>query len=114
MIGDLERSPPGAAMRFSVDGWDPAYGMSLELEEQLGESTSTVEAGVELPADQWRAVDPDPGLVLPPALLFVDGVRRVEARVWIDEDAPAGGGPATDASAALCASYAAGVVCCCR
>jgi len=114
VIGDVERSPRGAAMRFSVDGWDPTYGMSLELEEQLGESTARVEPDVELPADQWRAVDPDPGLVLPPALLFVDGVRRVEARVWIDEDEPASGGPATDASAALCASYAAGVVCCCQ
>jgi hypothetical protein len=110
VIGDRER----AAMRFSVDGWDPTYGMSLELEEQLGESTARVEPDVELPAGQWRAVDPDPGLVLPPALLFVDGVRRVEARVWIDDDAPAAGGPATDASAALCASYAAGVVCCCE
>jgi hypothetical protein len=110
VIGDLERRPRGAAMRFSVDGWDPAYGMSLEVEEQqLGESTATVEPGVELPAGQWRAVDPDPGLALPPALLFVDGVRRVEARIWIDDDAPA-----ADASAALCASYAAGVVCCCE
>jgi hypothetical protein len=112
------RAGAGPAMRFSVDGWDPTYGMSLELEEQLGESTARVEPDVELPADQWRAVDPDPGLVLPPALLFVDGVRRVEARVWIDEALPGrggpdGGGPATDASAALCASYAAGVVCCC-
>ena len=110
MIGDRER----AAMRFSVDGWDPTYGMSLELEEQLGESTARVEPDVELPAGQWRAVDPDPGLALPPALLFVDGVRRVEARVWIDSDAPAGGGPVSDATAALCASYAAGVVCCCE
>jgi hypothetical protein len=140
VIGDLERRPRGAAMRFSVDSWDPSYGMSLEVEEQLGESTASVEAGVELPADQWRAVDPDPGLVLPPALLFVDGVRRVEARVWIDdEDRGDGGGPtggglvsgdpasgagafsglapgglAMDASSALCASYAAGVVCCCE
>ena len=49
----------------------------------------------------------------PAALLFVDGVRRIEARVWIDDDAP-GNGQATEASAALCASYAAGVVCCCN
>ena len=48
----------------------------------------------------------------PEALLFVDGVRRVEARVWIDENSD-GDGQATQASAALCASYAAGVVCCC-
>jgi hypothetical protein len=101
----------GAPMRFSVDGWDPSFGMSLETEEQLGESTARVETGVELPDGQWRAIDPDPAVALPPALLFVDGVRRIEARVWIDDESPAG--PATDATAALCASYAAGVVCCC-
>jgi hypothetical protein len=125
-------------MRFSVDGWDPAYGSSLDLEDYLGESTASVEVNAELPAGQWRPVDPDPGQALPAALLFVDGVRRIEARVWIDDDIPGGGsgagpggspspgrgpgagpgagpggGAATEASAALCASYAAGVVCCC-
>jgi hypothetical protein len=120
MTGGVQVSPrdgaagrgTGPAMRFSVDGWDPTYGTSLELDEYLGESTASVEVNVELPASQWRAVDPDPGLTPPAALLFVDGVRRVEARVWIDDDVP-GGGAATAASAALCASYAAGVVCCC-
>ena len=43
--------------------------------------------------------------------MFVDGVRRLEARIWIDE--VAGTQPASEASAALCASYAAGTVCCC-
>jgi hypothetical protein len=99
-------------MRFSVDAWDPAYGTNLELEDFLGESTARVEVSVELPASQWRAVDPDPGQAVPAALLFVDGVRRIEARVWIEEDPP-DGGPPPEASAALCASYAAGVVCCC-
>ena len=120
MTGGVQVSPrdgaagrgTGPAMRFSVDGWDPTYGTSLELEEYLGESTASVEVNVERPAGQWRAIDPDPGLTPPAALLFVDGVRRVEARVWIDDDVP-GGGAATQASAALCASYAAGVVCCC-
>lgn len=101
-----------APMRFSVDGWDPTYGTSLELEDDLGESTASVAVNVELPAPEWRPIDPRPGLPRPAALLFVDGVRRVEARVWIEDDRP-GGGPATEASAALCASYAAGVVCCC-
>ena len=110
----LTDAPP---MRFSVDGWDPAYGASLEPEDFLGESTARVTAGVELPAGQWRAIDPRPGRPLPAALLFVDGVRRIEARVWIEEDTPEqdarAAGPAPEASAALCASYAAGVVCCC-
>jgi len=115
MIGDVQLSPrrgSGAGMRFSVDGWDPAYGTSLEPEDYLGESTASVEVNVELAAGQWRAMDPGPRQALPAALLFVDGVRRIEARVWIDEDVP-DGGLATEASAALCASYAAGVVCCC-
>ena len=100
----LTDSPP---MRFSVDGWDPGYGASLEPEDFLGESTARVAVDVELPAARWRAIDPRPGRALPAALLFVDGVRRIEARVWIEDEA------APEASAALCASYAAGVVCCC-
>ncbi len=57
MISDI--APPAAGtgsagqpMRFSVDGWDPSYGASLELEEQLQESTATVAVDVELPASQ--------------------------------------------------------------
>lgn len=100
-----------SGMRFSVDGWDPTYGTSLELEEDLGETTASVDVTVELPADQWRPLPPKASLPRPPAMLFVDGVRRVEARVWIDE--VSAGSTATAASAALCASYAAGVICCC-
>jgi hypothetical protein len=111
-------------MRYSVDGWDPSYGASLELEGQLEgqlqESTARIDADVEVPAGRWRPIDPDPSGPVPDALLFVDGVRRVEAQVWIDGEAPPpdtltgeAGGPAGEPTAALCASYAAGVVCCC-
>jgi len=106
-----ERREPAVGMRFTVDGWDPTYGTSLELEKDLGESTAEVTLEVEFPENAWRPVDVDPAVRRPGATLFVDGVRRVEARVWIDD--ADGGSPATDASAALCASYAAGVVCCC-
>jgi hypothetical protein len=102
----------GPDMRFSVDGWDPGYGTSSDPEEDLGESTARVDVSVEVPAAQWRAIDPRPGLAQPAAMLFVDGVRRIEARVWIDDSTP-DGTSAHEASAALCASYAAGVVCCC-
>lgn len=98
-------------MSFSVDGWDPTYGTSLELEEDLGESSADVDAGVEVPPERWRPLSPTPGVTPPGAILFVDGVRRIEARVWIDD--VSSGSPATEASAAICASYAAGVVCCC-
>jgi len=92
-------------VRFAVDPWDPSYGTSLDTE--LGESAAQVALDVELPAAEWHPIDPDPSVVPPDAVLFVDGVRRVDAQVWVED-----GGPA--ASPALCASYAAGVVCCCR
>jgi hypothetical protein len=126
-------------VRFHVDAWDPSYGTSVGLDDGLDDSTAQVDLDVEQPAAQWSAVPPDRGLAVPAAVLFVDGVRRIDARVWID-DLPqepiagpsAGGGlgglPATgssaeehfaadpdstDASGAVCASYAAGVMCCC-
>jgi hypothetical protein len=98
-------------MSFSVDGWDPSYGTSLELEEDLGESSAEVDVGIELPAKRWQPI-PFAGVQEPPCpTLFIDGVRRIEARVWIDDAST--GTPANEASAAICASYAAGVVCCC-
>jgi hypothetical protein len=91
-------------MRFSVDPWDPAYGTSSG--GQLGESSAEVDVDVEVPAAEWEPIDPSSGLAPPSAVLFVDGVRRVDAQVWVH-------GASGEASPALCASYAAGVVCCC-
>ena len=110
-------------MRFAVDGWDPGYGSSLEAEDDLGRSSARVETDVEVAAARWRPIPADPTLARPSAILFVDGVRRIEARIWIDDlpdpdavarpDLAGLSSPATDASPALCASYAAGAVCCC-
>jgi hypothetical protein len=113
MRGDVAVTTP-ARMRYTVDGWDPAYGVSLELEEYLQESTADVVLDLELPESEWRPLDARGGIAPPGAMLFVDGVRRIEARVWIDlpesaGEAQVGPSPATEA---LCASYAAGVVCC--
>ncbi|MEV6641134.1 hypothetical protein [Amycolatopsis sp. NPDC051371] len=95
-----------AGMNFSIDSWDPGYGSSMEAEE-LARSGAEVELEVEVPTEEWAPIDPTP--VSPPeAILFVDGVRRIDARVWIDDQAGM-----NSASIGLCASYAAGVVCCC-
>lgn len=99
-------------LRYTVDGWDPAYGASLEVEEYLQESTASVTPDVELPAGEWHAIDARTDLPAPGVMLFVDGVRRIEARVWIDSPAAADAAAPPEATAALCASYAAGVVCC--
>ncbi|MFJ7218342.1 hypothetical protein [Amycolatopsis sp. NPDC098790] len=96
-----------AGTHFSVDSWDPGYGSSMEAEE-LARSGAEVELEVEVPMAEWAPIDPSP-VSAPDAVLFVDGVRRIDARVWIDD--PAG---TNSASIGLCASYAAGVVCCCN
>lgn len=97
-------------MRFSVDPWDPSYGTSLGAE--LGQSSAEVVLDIETPVERWAPLDPVPSARPPGAVLFVDGVRRIDAQVWVDE----GSGLAAPAMAspALCSSYAAGVVCCCR
>jgi hypothetical protein len=108
-------------MRFSIDSWDASYGTALAVaDEDLPASVARVETDVETPAGQWAPIPARSDLPHPSAVLFVDGVRRIDARVWID-DPPAPGtataspvtGMATTASMAVCASYAAGVVCCC-
>ncbi len=102
-----ERGGPGddRPMRFSVDPWDPSYGTSAG--DQRGESSAEVDVEVEVPSGEWAPIDPSPGLAPPAAVLFIDGVRRIDAQVWVD-------GPEGVSSPGLCASYAAGVVCCCR
>jgi hypothetical protein len=100
-----------ARMRFAVDSWDPAYGSSVELAEEMVGSTAVVDPAVELAREQWRPLPPPVGLPTPSAVLFVDGVRRIDARIWI-EQAP-GTGLGTGMFG-ICASYAAGVVVCSR
>jgi hypothetical protein len=93
---------------FSVDPWDPGYGMAFG-EEMNGdgarESTAELNLDLEVPAAQWRPLTPDPALPAPDTVLFLDGVRRIDARVWVH-----GGDP--QPAAGIAASYAAGLVCC--
>jgi hypothetical protein len=120
-IQDTTSNTPG--MRFSIDAWDVGYGTALAVaEEDLPASVARVETDVETPAGQWAPIPVASDVPHPSAVLFVDGVRRIDARVWIDEsaapgvgttNAPGAGGIAATASMAVCASYAAGVVCCC-
>lgn len=106
-----------APMRFHVDSWDPTYGSSVEnAETTVADSTAKVALDIEHAPADWKPISPshapDPG-----AILFVDGVRRVEARIWIEQPPPAEPtstiNGAQEALMALCASYAAGTVCCC-
>ena len=91
-------------MRLVVDPWDPAYGTSADG-DLVGDAEPKVELGVERDLVDWAPVAPT-ALEALDALLFVDGVRRVDARVWIGGDDGPLGAPG------LCASWAAGVVRC--
>ncbi|QNP55552.1 hypothetical protein H9L22_15435 [Tessaracoccus defluvii] len=90
-------------MRFMVDGWAPDYGSSLQEVEELAESKAELTTDVEVPDAGWRPIAAS-ATTEPSTILFVDGVRRVEARLWLNPD---DGG---EQAPALCASYAAGVV----
>ena len=71
---------------YTVDPWDPGYGVADELDGR--ESTAEVELNFELPAEQWRPLDPDRTVRVPSTILFLDGVRRIDARVWAHNGAP--------------------------
>lgn len=95
-------------MRFSVDAWDPGYGIALDASDAggpQGDSSATVKTDVELPVESWRALVAPPHVRAPDVILLVDGVRRIDAHLWIAS--PDGG-----AHGALAASWAAGVVRC--
>ena len=98
-------------MRFTVDGWDPGYGSASDMPD-LAETTAQVDVTLEVSSSAWAPIPPTTAGQVPRAVLFVDGVRRIDARAWID-DAGASSEPGRPAVPAVCASYAAGVVCCC-
>ncbi|GAA4731569.1 hypothetical protein [Phytohabitans rumicis] len=94
--------------RLFVDTWDPAYGASFEGDTGGGPatpSTAQVDTDAELPAAEWRPLTAPPDLRPPDVVLLVDGVRRIDAGLWTEEEDGA-------SYAGLAASYAAGVVRC--
>jgi hypothetical protein len=95
------------APSFSVDPWDPSYGMALGEEltgDPLHSSTAELVLDLEFEAGGWRPLSPGPNLPVPPTVLFLDGVRRIDARVWVHGADP-------QPSPGIAASYAAGLVC---
>jgi len=89
-------------MRFSVESWSPEYGSSIEPGE-LEDVSARVDATVERALADWAPVVPASG-ARPDRIMFVDGVRRVDARLWIHDGDRAHPG--------VCASVAAGTVEC--
>jgi hypothetical protein len=70
-------------LRIRLDPWDADYGPELSAEEEPEGQRPDVLPDVELPEEVWRPLHPtDP--FLPDHIYFVDGVRRVDARVVVE------------------------------
>ncbi len=90
---------------LAIEGWSPEYGSAVESEREEVPAEQ-VDPGVELAADEWRPLGPEAATAVPAKVYFVDGVRRIEARVWMSEQ--------DESRLGICASFAAGVVRCGR
>ncbi len=103
-------------MKFYVDSWDPSYGASFDAaEEPDARSTAELDLDVERPAETWEPLGPPPEVRAPDVVLFVDGVRRIDATVWLDgTDLDRPGDGASQLQPGVAVSYAAGVVRCDR
>ncbi len=86
-------------MKLAIEPWDPEFGPSFQAKE-MEPTEATVDPGVEVAPDKWKPLVPK----APPAspVVFVDGVRRIDARVWVTADGTTSSG--------VCASYAAGTL----
>lgn len=84
--------------RLFVEGWAPEYGASVEPDEGLRAAEGSVDVGVE--DRPWAPIDgADDGI---PIVAFVDGVRRIDARLVFDAD--------TGPIPGICGTHAVGAV----
>jgi hypothetical protein len=86
-----------AMARIFVEGWDPEYGTPLDQDDALAPAEGSVDATVE--HDAWTPIEGDDDGV--ERIAFVDGVRRVDARLTLDD-------PATGPTPGLCGTFAVG------
>ncbi len=90
-------------MKFAIEAWATEYGSPMEMDDRTIAETK-VDVGVERPVKDWAPIEPRSGTEVASNILFTDGVRRIDARVWIEgEDGSRPG---------VCASYAAGALRC--
>ena len=90
---------------YTIDPWDPSYGVAVGDELDGRESSGERVLDIELPASEWRPLKPNGDVPLPSTVLFLDGVRRIDARLWVHGADP-------QPTPGLVASLAAGLVCC--
>src|SRR5712692_8808979 len=74
-------SKPYGGLDLRLDPWEADYGSEIPLPPDPDAAREGVDLSVERPPASWAPVEPAPASRLPPRVVFVDGVRRVEARV---------------------------------
>src|SRR5579863_607019 len=84
MTDPVTHTPAGGFGRLQVrlDPWQPEFGPEFGgIEEQMPEAPDSLDLEIERPAHSWSAVEP--GILPEPRepVWFIDGVRRIEARV---------------------------------
>lgn len=84
--------------KIAIEAWDPAYGTASAVLADAATATE-VDVDIEVPAAEWGPIAPATA-PLPDRIVFVDGVRRIDAHAWLDD----GAGPRQG----ILASYAAG------
>ena len=74
-------SKPYTGLDLRLDPWDVEYGTEIPFTTEATTAPEGVDVAVESPPSRWAPIEPGAARGLPPRLVFVDGVRRVEARV---------------------------------
>jgi hypothetical protein len=76
-------------MRISVEQWAPEYGAGLDLGSPDELSVEKVQVDCEQAPEAWEPVAPDPTLKPGAPVAFVDGTRRVDARIYVSDNGSA-------------------------
>jgi hypothetical protein len=92
-------------MRVAVEAWAPEYGSALSSVNDVTPTTGKVDVNAEVPAADWEPRRPAADAAAHGDVLFIDGVRRMDAQVWLTGDDGV-------THLGLCVSYAAGSVRC--
>jgi hypothetical protein len=93
----------GAVRRIAIDAWDPGYGTGAADSSALVPSDVPTDTDVEVPLGNWKPKRPTAAAW--DAVIFLDGVQRIDARAWVTGDDGL-------TRQGLCATVAAGAVRC--
>ncbi|HEX2196186.1 MAG TPA: DNA double-strand break repair nuclease NurA [Actinomycetota bacterium] len=74
-------------MRISVEAWSPEYSAGVDLREPEDVSVEDVGVGLEM-SPPWRPVPRRPDAPGVDSVAFVDGTRRIDARVFVADGEP--------------------------